>query len=169
MRALRPERGFTLIELLIVVFIIGLLASVVTISVSTSRAQARDAKRKADLQLVATSLELYYAENRQYPDAFDSWDWSGLRTALVPDYSSSVPSDPVSSRIDGDYERGGYVYRSDSEQGKFVVDGTLERDDEIRTITGPFHATDPSNPNFFQSGTYATNSGETIHYRISGQ
>ena len=167
MRRNRSVRGFTLVELLVVVFIIGLLASVVTISASSARAQSRDAKRKSDLQLVASSLELYYAAQREYPDAFAQWQWATLRTALVPDYASSVASDPLTARPDGDYEKGGYVYRTDSASGKFVLDATLERSDEAVTMTGSFNATDPSSATFFQSGTY--DAAGKIHYRVSGQ
>ncbi|MBI4032336.1 type II secretion system protein [Candidatus Berkelbacteria bacterium] len=163
----RSQSGFTLVELLVVVFIIGLLASVVTISASSARAQSRDAKRKSDLQLVASALELYYAQERSYPAATAAWEWSSLRTTLVPTYASSVPSDPLASRPDGDFSSGGYVYRTDSANGKFVLDATLERDDEPETITGTFAPDNPADPSFFQSGTYPYN-GE-VHYRVSGQ
>lgn len=164
---LEAMRGFTLVELLVVVFIIGLLASVVTISASASRAQSRDAKRKADLQLVASSLELYYAANRTYPKGFAQWEWATLRQELVPDYASSVPSDPLTAHPDGNYEQGGYVYRTDSTFGKFVLDAVLERDDEPITVSGSFNATNPAERTFFQSGTYQA--GDQVHYRVSGQ
>jgi len=63
-------RGFTLIELLVVIAIIGILASVVLASLSTSRAAARDANRLAEAKQLQTALELYRNNNNnQYPCA----------------------------------------------------------------------------------------------------
>jgi len=62
------QKGFTLIELLVVISIIGLLASVVLISLTTARLKARDAKRIADFRQLQNALELYYNDNNdQYP------------------------------------------------------------------------------------------------------
>lgn len=54
------QRGFTLIELLVVVSIIGLLASIVVVSLGGARTQSRDVKRKADLTQIQTAMELCY-------------------------------------------------------------------------------------------------------------
>lgn len=62
----KKHRGFTLIELLVVIAIIGILSSVVLASVSSSRAKARDARRKSDLSEIKTALELYYAKCGTY-------------------------------------------------------------------------------------------------------
>ncbi len=51
-------RGFTLIELLVVIAIVGILASMMLISLNGSRAQSRDAKRISDLRSIAQSLNL---------------------------------------------------------------------------------------------------------------
>lgn len=44
------KRGFTLIELLVVIFIIGLLAVVVLVSLNTSRTNAKYARAKQEIQ-----------------------------------------------------------------------------------------------------------------------
>ncbi|MCA9366320.1 prepilin-type N-terminal cleavage/methylation domain-containing protein, partial [Candidatus Kaiserbacteria bacterium] len=62
----KKSNGFTLIELLVVIAIIGVLASVVLVSLSSAREKSRDAARKAALQEVAKALELYHLDNGTY-------------------------------------------------------------------------------------------------------
>lgn len=50
-----------------VIAIIGLLAGIVLVSLNSTRAKARDAKRKADLQQLSTALNLFYDKNRYMP------------------------------------------------------------------------------------------------------
>ena len=78
--------GFTLIELLVVVAIIGLLASVIVVSLGSSRSGARDARRAADISQLRTALELYASDNTNvYPAAI---------AGLAPTYIPAVPTDP---------------------------------------------------------------------------
>jgi prepilin-type N-terminal cleavage/methylation domain-containing protein len=65
----RTQNAFTLIELLVVIAIIALLASIVLIALGSARSKARDSTRIADLNQIATALQLYYADNGLYPVA----------------------------------------------------------------------------------------------------
>lgn len=61
------SRGFSIIEIIIVISIIGILASIVTISYSAIEANARDSERAAKAAVIASALEKYYEQNGEYP------------------------------------------------------------------------------------------------------
>lgn len=84
------NKGFTLIELLVVIAIIGLLASVVLLSLNSARAKSRDAKRLADVRQIASALELYFNDFSGYPAAT-----SNTPAALAPNYIGALPTSPT--------------------------------------------------------------------------
>lgn len=92
-RAMKQQKGFTLIELLIVVAIIGLLATLAIVSLTSAQQRARDTKRVADVKAIQTALELYWngAGNANYPAVGANWDALGNDLAA---YMSSMPVDP---------------------------------------------------------------------------
>lgn len=63
------RQGFTLIELLVTTAIIGLLASIGSVSYSFVREKARDARRVADIRTIRNALETYFEQHGKYPDA----------------------------------------------------------------------------------------------------
>lgn len=115
------QKGFTLIELLVVIAIIGLLASVVLVSLNGARQKARDVKRAADLKQVNTALEFYNDDNGHYPivgnwACFDCVSYIGTAVtnpnaasigAALSKYMSATPKDP--KNLGGD---SGYLYYS---------------------------------------------------------
>lgn len=63
-------RGFTLIELLVVIAIIGILASVVLVSLNSARSKGKDARVQAELAQIRTQIESDY--NGNYNNSFSA-------------------------------------------------------------------------------------------------
>jgi general secretion pathway protein G len=59
--------GFTLIEIMVVVFILGLLISIVAPKIVGRTDEARRTKAAADLRMIQQGLQLYKLDNASYP------------------------------------------------------------------------------------------------------
>jgi prepilin-type N-terminal cleavage/methylation domain-containing protein len=96
------EKGnsFTLIELLIVIFIIGLLASISTGYVMTARNRAKDARTVSDMAQIRIEAEKYYSE--QMPNSYLSFACTnpGNMTILCADINKQVGSEPTINTTD---------------------------------------------------------------------
>lgn len=117
----KGEKGFTLIELLVVIAIIGVLATIVLVSLNTAREKARDTRRISDMRQVALALGMYYDDNGSYPSGSDT-DWAdgaGLDSDLEPDYMTNVPTDPGGNT---------YAYNPCNSDQNYAVGATLEDD-----------------------------------------
>lgn len=96
------NKGFTLVELLVVIAIIGLLASIVLVSLNSAREKARDSKRITDMRQIRLALEMFFDDNGHYPSSSDGIPVSGqmigtgaqIDTLLQP-YITAIPKDPL--------------------------------------------------------------------------
>jgi general secretion pathway protein G len=104
------SKGFTLMELLIVIAIIGILVTLSGMTYTKVQEQSRDARRKADLELIKSGIEIYKADCNAYPGSLT------VNTALVGSgtptgcsasntYINLVPADPKPTTRN-------YVYRT---------------------------------------------------------
>ncbi len=83
-------KGFTLIELLVVIAIIGILSSVVLVSLNTARNKGKDARVIANVQQLRTALESGY-NGSTYPDLGDDAT-STVSTAAINQLVSDLYS-----------------------------------------------------------------------------
>ena len=63
----KKESGFTLIELLVVIAIIGLLSSIVLVSLEGARNEAKNSAKNQLVLQYTKALELYRSDNTSYP------------------------------------------------------------------------------------------------------
>lgn len=130
----RAQKGFTLIELLVVIAIIGILATIVLVSLNTARAKARDTRRASDLRQVALALELSYDKNSEYPLVAACADDNIPAILATEGFMSAVPGDPGN----GAYQYAGtavtYVLRAVMEDA--LPDNSYKTDFMTCTCTG---------------------------------
>jgi general secretion pathway protein G len=111
MRRVSFQAGFTLLEIMVVVFILGLLVTLVVPRVINAGVQAKRTKAGADVKAIAESLEMFKLENGFYPSTVD-----GLQMLVRPTskathanrdgYLKKLPIDPWGNE---------YAYFSDGE------------------------------------------------------
>jgi general secretion pathway protein G len=99
MRRSSMQAGFTLIEIMVVVFILGLLVTLVAPKIIGRTDQARQTKASADVRAIEEALHLFKLDNGFYPTTAE-----GLAALVTPPprarraspdgYLPKVPIDP---------------------------------------------------------------------------
>jgi len=96
--ALSSSKGFTLIELLVVIAIIGILATIVLVSLNSARVRARDARRLSDMQQMSLAMEMYYDTNSSaYPAVVTFANYVAALQGTTPPLIGATPVDPASA------------------------------------------------------------------------
>ena len=145
------RRGFTLIELLVVIAIIGILASVVLVSLSGAREKSFNASREAQIAEFIKALESHYSEHGSYPDVASPaclGDHGGncgvfgtgseysnnaiLDAALAPYFNPlpAIATDPIATTGGGDYI--GISYTDNFSGQAYAINYYLKGVDECR-------------------------------------
>lgn len=128
-RILKTQKGFTLVELLVAISIVAVLATIGFTLFQTTQASARDAKRRSDIDAMATALETHFdATIASYAALDGSWFVDKV-----------TPDDPL--------DTGEYVYTVTLGAGNatYTVCAKLERGGGNFTDQG----TTPGSGNYF--------------------
>ena len=116
--------GFSLVELMVVIFIIGLLATVVLINVLPSQDKAMRVKAQGDIATLGQAMEMYRLDNLTYPGVGE-----GLAALRTPPANLALPQN---------YRSGGYIKDLPSDPWgrpyQFVAPGQAGRPFEILSL-----------------------------------
>ena len=63
----KTTSGFTAVEIIVVIVIIGIITSVIGLSMGSVQAKARDTQRSSRTKAIVEALEDYYSKNGEYP------------------------------------------------------------------------------------------------------
>lgn len=112
------QPGFTIVELLVVIVVIGVLAAITIVSYTSISQRASYAREQSDMKSINDLIQMYYAENGQYPN---TGGWSGWSQAtpfipgIVPKYTIKLPQMPSDSDASNSY-----LYTSDGTNYKLI-------------------------------------------------
>lgn len=89
------KKAFTLMELLIAIAIIAILTAIGIVSYTSINKNARNTKRRSDVEQIRSALELYRSDFGYYPSANGGTigDAAHLSGVIDP-YMPAVPTDP---------------------------------------------------------------------------
>ncbi|MFW5703307.1 MAG: type II secretion system protein [Patescibacteria group bacterium] len=118
---MKNNRGFTLIELLIVIGILATIMGIAVTSFTGMQRNARDLRRREDIDTINTALQIYRKQHEAYPVA-DTY--AELETILLSEgYITSQVNDPLAGQAAG-YA---FNYESDDSGSSYVLWAQLEK------------------------------------------
>ena len=119
------SKAFTLIELLIVIAIIGLLATVATISYTRIRQNSRDLKRVSDIKTIQTALFSYYADEHKYPLTLN-FGGALVGSTSSTTYMAIIPQNPA-PRTDSGCPDNEYTYMPYNNGHSYVINFCISK------------------------------------------
>jgi len=120
------KTGFTMIELLVVTTIIIVLTTIGLVSFTTANRNARNGKRKADLEMVRQALVLYRVDAGSYP----SGTVFSTMISTISEYTSATEvTDPKNDAT--------YFYAYSSDGSTFTLTAILEPDGTAYPLSSP--------------------------------
>ncbi|WP_238934681.1 type II secretion system major pseudopilin GspG [Maricaulis parjimensis] len=121
------DAGITLFEILVVMVIIALLATIVAPRVIGYVGRSKVDVAEAQMASIATSLELYYLDMGQYPDAEE-----GLVALVEAPEDNPAWQGPYFSNVSGLTDPWGrpYGYALNAQTERYIL-STLGRDGEV--------------------------------------
>ena len=154
---LQRERGFTLIEMMVVVAIIAILVTLLVPNFMRARAQAQTAACEANMKEIATGLEMYYADNLNYPSGATAGSSNPVDAAdpLVKYYLKQAPVDPAAGP--GKYYTYSISGSGTGDASYTILCPGLHAPLTLQTLNG---GTAPSSDSSIQ---YDSNSGFSVH------
>lgn len=161
-------KAFTLIELLIVVFIVGLLATLAVVSYQQARIRARDSKRISDIKQIETALELFFNENNRYP-TIEEWNSGSIASFNSGEiFMNAIPVAPIPA--DGNCLEASntyhYIPNDIEDPSGYIIEfcissqiaGLSEGSKEL-TVAGIIDPTTDDDPVFLSCGDYLRHGG----------
>lgn len=85
------KNGFTLVELMIVIVIIGVLTTLIIVSLDNTKMTARNTRRLADIKQIQLALKMYYNDTGTFPSSITPGSSISKGGA---NYMLRVPSNP---------------------------------------------------------------------------
>ena len=119
MKKKRDSNGFSVIEVLVVTAILGIFIAAGITTWMTQLQKGRDARRKADLDIMTKALEDYYNDHNKYPTV----SMMQCGSTQLSSYLKTVPCDPATKQS--------YKYMAtDPEDSSFSIYTVLENSND---------------------------------------
>jgi len=122
----KKKNGFSMIELLVVTTIMIVLTTIALVSYRAATQNARNSKRKADLETVRQALVLYRSDEGNYPitDNFTT-----MLSTITNYISAQNIADPKNVSP--------YLYEYSSDGSTFTLTAYLEADAQVYSLANP--------------------------------
>jgi prepilin-type N-terminal cleavage/methylation domain-containing protein len=95
MKKALTQRGFTLVEVIVAVAIVGILATVVLVTVQGGKDKSYDTQRVSDIEQLKLAIRIYRDVESEYPEG--DLDQDALNV-LLGDYLGGEVVDPLTSQ-----------------------------------------------------------------------